>query len=115
MSSLSVDCVYGEMSNALRTTYRIRGLPMAYGYKATCTTQSGGEVYISTGLHSPQMGLAIVRGSTNSQSMKWETHSILQWVRGTGSYAIFRVLMVSANATWCCVSQVAINWLAFEL
>lgn len=114
MSSLSTDVTAGAASAALRTSFRVRGLPMAYGYKASCTTQSGGEIYVSTGLQSPIIGFAMVRGSTNSQSIKWGTHSILQWIRGTGSYAVFKCLQNSAQSTWASISYIALNWLVFE-
>ena len=110
---------------AIRTRYKIRnigylGSVLARGVTASALTDSGGEIYVSTGLASPRFGMAMVAGSTNSASLKWGTHSLLQWVRGTGSYAIFRAYRISQlNNTemmiqWCSVSYTAINWLVWE-
>lgn len=104
---------------AIRTRYKVYNLlhlnrVLTVGNRASGLTVSGGEVYVSTGLGSPRFGLAIVAGSTNSQSLKWETHSLMQYVRGTGSYAVFRVLQNTGHGTWACASYVGFNWLAFE-
>lgn len=104
---------------AVRTRFKVRKLNelatvLQIGNKASGLTVSGGEVYVSTGLSSPRFGIALVAGSTNSQSLKWGTHSLLQYVRGTGSYAVFRCLQNSANATWASGSYVSFNWLVVE-
>ena len=85
---------------AIRTRYKIRNIGylnsvLARGVTASALTDSGGEIYVSTGLASPRFGMAMVAGSTNSASLKWGTHSLLHWVRGTGSYAVFRAYRMS--------------------